>query len=220
MHNSNFPPTSKHKHEVNMENITKVEVQKNDKTRVNLFLNGKYFCALDLETAVKNRLKSGTIITIEEIEKIQLESEKQTAYSKALKLISTRYKTQREVEKYLFDKGYLAPVVFYVIQKLIEYHYVDDNRYAQSYIATHKSTCGPQKLRQNLMQKGIKQSVIDAIIDENFDQSSEILALANKYMKSKEQNAQNYAKLIRYLLSKGFEYDAIKNTLKSESNLE
>jgi regulatory protein len=200
-----------------METITEIKAQSNDKSRVSLYLNGKFFCGLDLETAVKNKLKVGTIITTERLTAIQTESEKQTAYSKALKLISTRYKTQKEVEKYLYEKGYLAPTIYYVIEKLVEYHYIDDERYVDSYISSHKETCGKLKLKQQLMQKGVSEALIDQKLDdEDFNQLDEISNLAQKYMKSKEDTKENNIKLFKYLMSKGFSFEEIKTALKKE----
>lgn len=199
-----------------MRTITELKVQQKDKNRVNLYLDGRYFCALELETVVKNGLKIGTIIAEEKLSQMQIESEKQTAYTKALKLISVRYKTQREVEKYLYEKGYLAPVVYYVVSKLNEYHYIDDERFVQSYVASHKSTCGRLKLKQQLMSKGVSESIIDAYFQEEFEQNDIIVHLAQKYMKSKPNTKENFAKLFRYLMNKGFEYEEIKTALKSD----
>ena len=199
-----------------MKTITKLSIQKRDKNRVNLFLDDKYFCALDLETTVKNSLKVGTIITEEKLTKIQEESERQNAYNLALKLISKRYKTLKEVERYLYDKGYLASVVYFVVNKLSEYHYIDDERYVQSYVNAHKQTFGKNKIKQQLLLKGVGESIIDsALNDENFEQKDEILRLRDKYMKNKEDTKENNIKLFRYLMQKGFEFEEIKNTLKS-----
>lgn len=200
-----------------MKTITDIKVQSKDKNRVNLYLDNKFFCGLDMETAVKNKLKQGVIITEEKLEEIQLESEKQLAYTKALKLVSVRYKTQKEVEKYLYEKGYLPAVVYYVISKLLEYHYIDDERFVDSFIASHKSRDGKLKIKQNLLQRGVKESIIvDALESEDFEQSDQILALAEKYMKSKENTKENYIKLLKYLINKGFEYEEIKSALKQE----
>lgn len=199
-----------------MKTVTQIKAQAKDKNRVSLYLDNKFFCGLDLETAVKNGLRVGTIITEDKLENIQLESEKQTAYSKVLKLISVRYKTQKEVEQYLFQKGYLAPVVYYVIDKLNEYHYIDDEQFVQSYVASHKSTCGKLKLKQQLMAKGVSESLIDSALQDDFDQTDEILHLADKYMKTKEDTKENYLKLFKYLMGKGFSYDEIKSALKKD----
>ena len=199
-----------------MKTITKLAVQSSNKGRVNLYLDNKFFCGLDLETTVKYGLKVGTIITEEKIAEIQSQSEKQKAYLQALKLINTRYKTQREVEKYLYEKGNLAPTVYFVIDKLNEYHYIDDERYVQSYISSHKSTSGKLKLKQQLMFKGVSEQIIDsALKDESFVQNEEILHLAEKYMKNKENTRDNYIKLFKYLMNKGFEFEEVKSALKA-----
>ena len=200
-----------------MKTITQIKVQTHDKNRVNLYLDNKFYCGLDLETVVKNSLKVGTIISEERLLDIQLESEKQIAFNKALKLISLRYKTQKEVEKYLYDKGYLAQVVYYVISKLNEYHYIDDQKFVNSYIAAHKHIYGKLKLKQQLFQRGISEKIIDeALQDEEFDQTEQICRLAEKYMKTKEDTKENYIKLFRYLMGKGFEYEEIKTALKKD----
>ena len=200
-----------------MKTITKVVVGIKDKSRVNLYLDDKFFCSLDMETAVKNSLKAGTIITEEKLEQIILDGEKQSAYTKALKLVSTRYKTQREVEKYLYDKGYLPNVVYYVITKLNEYHFIDDERYVNSYIASHRQNNGKLKIKQQLMQKGVSESLIESAYDDaEIDQTAEIQALAEKYMKNKEDTKENYIKLFKYLMNKGFIYEDIKSALKKE----
>lgn len=200
-----------------MKTITKVVVGIKDKSRVNLYLDDKFFCSLDMETAVKNSLKAGTIITEEKLEQIILDGEKQSAYTKALKLVSTRYKTQREVEKYLYDKGYLPNVVYYVITKLNEYHFIDDERYVNSYIASHRQNNGKIKIKQQLMQKGVSESLIESAYDDaEIDQTAEIQALAEKYMKNKEDTKENYIKLFKYLMNKGFIYEDIKSALKKE----
>ena len=183
-----------------MKTITKLAMQNSNKNRVNLYLDNKFFCGLDLETTIKYGLKVGTIITEEKITEIQSQSEKQKAYTQALKLINTRYKTQKEVEKYLYEKGYLAPVVYYVIDKLNEYHYIDDERYVQSYISSHKSTFGKLKIKQQLLLKGVSEQIVDNALDEeNFEQNEEILHLAEKYMRNKENTKDNYIKLLSCL---------------------
>lgn len=197
-----------------MDTITELKIQSKDKSRVNLSLNGKYFCSLDLETVVKHHLKVGTIITQGKLNEIQLESEKQTAYAKVLKLISTRYKTQKEVERYLFDKGYVSAVVYYVVNKLVEYRYIDDERYVDSYIVSHKNRNGKLKLKQELLQKGVAESIINEKLSGEFEQAEQIKVLAEKYMKNKDNTKENYVKLFRYLMGKGFEYEEIKNAIK------
>ena len=59
--------------------ITQITPQVKDKTRCNIYIDGRFYCGLTLEAAVKNRLKVGQSVTAERLAEIQLESEKQTA---------------------------------------------------------------------------------------------------------------------------------------------
>lgn len=82
-----------------MKEITKLQVQAKDKNRVNVYLDNQFFGGLDMETAVKYNLKVGSCISEQKLEEIQFESEKRTAYNKALKLLNIRRKTQKEINK-------------------------------------------------------------------------------------------------------------------------
>jgi len=81
--------------------ITAITPQVKDKTRCNVFVDGRFYCGLTLEAAVKNRLKAGQIVDLEKLSAIQLESEKSTALDKALTHISAVQKTEKQVKEYL-----------------------------------------------------------------------------------------------------------------------
>lgn len=200
-----------------MKEITKLQVQAKDKNRVNVYLDNTFFGGLEMETAVKYNLKVGTYISEQKLEEIVTESEKHTAYNKALKLLSVRRKTQKEIADYLQSKGYLPATCVYVIGKLLEYHYIDDKSYVDSFVESHKSLMGKLKLKQTLMAKGVAPSLIDEKLDnDDFEQYQQIKVLAEKYMRSKEDTKENKVKLYRYLTSKGFLYDDIKTALNED----
>ena len=74
--------------------ITKIEVQKRNKNRVNLYLNDEFFCGLSLETVVRNHLKEGQNISEQDVEYLKNETEKQVALEKATGYISKCQKTK------------------------------------------------------------------------------------------------------------------------------
>ena len=111
----------------------------------------------------------------------------------------------------------MSSVVYYVIQKLLEYGYIDDEKYVDSFVATHKNSFGKLKMKQLLLQNGVNSPLIEKkFTDEDFEQSDEIVRIAQKYMKSKEDTRENNIKLFKYLIGKGFSYDEIKKALKKE----
>ena len=199
-----------------MKVITALKVQQKNKNKVNVFLDNTYFCSLALEVVMKNNLKPNMLIDEALIEKWQLESEKTFAYEQALKLISTRYKTQRETEDYLKQKGYLPATVFYVIKKLLEYDFINDERYAESFVYHKSQKDGINKIRQQLFAKGVKEDIIEKALAKIDNQYQQIEQIAEKYMKNKEETKENIAKLYRYLMGKGFNYEDIKQVIKGE----
>lgn len=196
--------------------ITDLIVNKKDKSNVDVYVKNKFYCVMNMDTVVKNNLKVGLDIDDSKLQKMQWESDKNNAFNKALKLINTRYKTKKEIYKYLEEKGYLPQTIFYCLDKLMEYNYVDDEKYALSYINHHKTKSGKLKLKQELLQKGVSEDIIDTALKEMDSQAEEIKILAEKYMKSKEDTKENYLKLYKYLLTKGFEYEEITRVLREE----
>ena len=85
--------------------ITKIEIQKKNKNRVNLYLDEEFYCGLSLETIMKNHLKEGFEINENQIEFLKTETEREVALSKAVGYISKCQKTKKEILKYLLSKG-------------------------------------------------------------------------------------------------------------------
>jgi regulatory protein len=101
-----------------------------------------------------------------------------------------------------------------VISSLMESGYIDEERYARAF-ANDKlliNKWGPQKVRQALKQKGIKETLISkAISEKNINQETVILELLSKKIKSFKKLADEdiYAKLMRFGLSRGFDYSLV-----------
>ena len=52
----------------------------------------------------------------------------------ALKLLNRYDKTQNEMKKYLINKSIMPDIVNKVIEYLMEYNFINDERYARNYI--------------------------------------------------------------------------------------
>ena len=86
--------------------ITAITPQVKDKKRCNIYIDGRFYCGLTLESTIKNRLKVGQEISLETLAEIQLESEKNTALDKALTHLSATRKTEKQIRDFLAGKGY------------------------------------------------------------------------------------------------------------------
>lgn len=203
-----------------MAEITNLEVQKRDDRRVNLYLDDKFYAGVSIELVMKHHLKKGMEIGEEELNELILEDEKGKALDKAVKYISSTLKTTRQIRDYLKKKEYNPQTIDYVIDKMQEYKYLDDEAYAKAFVSTYSGKYGKLKLISALKSKGVSDNIIDNVFaSEDLKMENSIEATANKYLKNKPRTSETYMKLSRFLYSRGYEFDDIKsliNELKEE----
>lgn len=200
-----------------MNEITAILPQVKDKRRCNIYIDGRFCCGLTLEATVKNRLKVGQIVTEEKLAEIQLESEKDTAFDKALTHLSATRKTEKQIRTFLAGKGYLPVVVDYVVEKLRGYDFLNDGEYADAYVESVSARKGGRLIRMELKGKGVSDEEIERALSEREEGAEEEAAKAilTKYMRNKPFDKETLSKAYRYLMGKGFDYETAKAALAS-----
>lgn len=193
-----------------MKTITDLKPQVKNKGRISVYLNGSYYCGLDLATAVKYRLKKGQEIEENTLVEIQRNSELQACFDSALNLITKAIKTEKEIIDRLVKKGYLLEIAKETVVKLKSYGYIDDFNYADRYVETYKNVQGKRLIALKLKQKGISQEDAEKAISSVENQYEQAYILGQKYLKNKVIDKKNLQKCYKYLLSKGFDYDECK----------
>ena len=205
-----------------MNEITSITPQIKDKTRCNIYIDGRFCCGLTLEATVKNRLKVGQTIDPVRLAEIQLESEKNTALDKALTHVSATRKTEKQVRDFLAGKGYLPAVVDYVIEKMRGYNFLNDSEYAEAYVEFAGVKKGGRLIKMELRAKGVAEEEIDAAL-QNLDgetQGQAASAILQKYMRHKTADKETLAKAFRYLMGKGFDYETARAALSAFGDCE
>lgn len=194
--------------------ITEITPQAKDKTRVNVYLDGRFCCGLDFVTLAEYRLKKGMEITADALAEIQLAAEKDKAFSKAVSLLSVTGKTEKEMYLKLKEKGYAHAIICETIAKLKEYGYVDNAEYAREYVTSHANKKGGRMLAAELKMKGVSDADISSALKE-VDESEGAKTALNKYMRGKEITFETLQKAYRYLLSKGFSGDSVGEAVQA-----
>lgn len=105
-----------------------------------------------------------------------------------------------------------------LVERLVSERFVSDLRYATAFARDKSSLSawGPLKISQALRAKGISEDDIRAALEETDRvKSSEALGrmLRNKW-KSLKDDPQGKLKLIRFALSRGYSYDAVRGTVE------
>ncbi len=195
--------------------ITALEIQKSNKNKVNLYIDGQYKCALTTESVVKARLKVGQELPEEQLKEILNGSESQIAFDKSLNYISKSMKTVSQVADYLKNKGFEQSVINQVLDKLKSYKYVDDDIYTSMYIENAKQSKGALRIKQELLLKGVDKQLIETKLSF-LDQEDSLLSAqkaAQKFIKNKQSDEKFKLKLYRHLLSRGFDYETVNSVV-------
>ena len=196
-----------------MAKITKVEPQKHNPERCNVFLDGEFTCAMSMLVVIQNQLLPGKEISQEKLLDMVFESEKENAFNYAVDYICKYVPSQKQMIHKLYDKQYSKRVVDYVIEKCKGYGYIDDEKYAQSYVFQNRKLKGKLKLKQELMLKGIDQKIIDEVL-KDYDEEDGCLVLARKKALNKDlDDPKVYAQLVRFLQYRGYDWEQIKSAI-------
>lgn len=195
--------------------ITALTAQEKRKDRVNLFIDGEFFAGVSLETVLKLRLKVGQQTDEKQLAEVLAETERTEALAKACDYALKTLKTKRQVRDNLLKKGYSEETVWYCVDKLKEYGYIDDTEYSQRYIESTSKTQGRRLTEYKLMMKGVKKEDIDrAYENAETDDAENARRLAEKYMRNKEMTAENVRKTYKYLIGRGFSYEQADEGIK------
>ena len=199
-----------------MPKITDMQIQKNNKTRANVFIDGEFAFALEMFTVMKLGLKIGQEVSEEKLSEAMLDSEKSVAFERAIDYLGRGMKTVKQLKDYLVKKSYPPEVVEHVVNRLTDYRYLDDAAYAKMYVEHNSATKGERRLKQELVQKGISVSLAEeySVVDE--EKSLENARhLAEKYMKNKPRDLKTLQKLQRYLVGRGYDFDVVNSVTRS-----
>lgn len=204
-----------------MGKITDITKQRNGK-RANIFVDGNYVCGLELITVAGARLKVGDETDSDKLAQLQLLSESEKAFSKAIDYLSVRRRTQREIMRKLKEKGYLPEVIEKVVEKLKEYGYIDDVKFCEQYIETYIDKNGVMKIKSDLLRLGVESSLINEALKQADEdaQSQAAVDAARKYLRGHDYDR---LKLMRHLANRGFGYadskaaaQAVKDEIEDE----
>ena len=198
-----------------MAQITAITPQVKDKERVNVYVDGRFYCGMRLETVMASHLKVGDEIAPERLDEIQEENERAQALDKAMTHLSSTMKTEKQMRDFLKKKGYVDGVCDYVLEKLRDYRFVDDAQYCAQYAETAGRNMGARRIAMELKQRGADEAAIEGALSGLTGQSEAAKAAAQKYMKNREFTRENLSKTFRYLMGRGFDYETAKEALTS-----
>ncbi|MBR5126992.1 MAG: regulatory protein RecX [Roseburia sp.] len=184
-----------------------VSVVPQDKKKLQICLdNGDTFILYKGE-ANKLSLFENEVFDDVKYEQIMTEILGKRATKRAMYLLEQQERTEKQLRDKLHQNGYPVCCIEQAISYVKAYHYVDDYRYATTYIRYHQEKESRQKLTQKLMMRGISREVIAQAMEEEFvaDECMQIRDLLRKRgfdMDTSDETVRR--KTVQFLMRKGF----------------
>ncbi len=148
----------------------------------------------------------------------------------ALRLLSFRMRTQKELGERLARKGFDTAITAQILERLQDMGYLDDRAYVESYIRSRSKPTGRRLFRHELSKKGIDRDVAERGLQEHYSGKDELTAAAGLAAKlwrvaqrhNPELSGDTAARTLRLktmqkiaakLLLRGFSYETVKTVL-------
>lgn len=200
--------------------VTKIERQKRNPHRVNIFLDNEFKFGIHEATLTKFGLRNGDELDQKTIETISIQEEYHLAHTKALHLISRRLRTERELQLKLLEKEFHPKAIDLVTEELRKSGLVDDSRFARAFIhdIQLRKPAGPRFIQQQLQRKGVPPTIIRTVLHEHFEvESTQKLALKAastlahrlKTSRKKIEPLKQRQRITQFLLRRGFDWQTI-----------
>jgi regulatory protein len=198
--------------------VTKIEVQKRNRKRRSVFIDGEFAFGLDEEVLYKSGLKKGEGLTEQRIKEITDEERKKEANEAALRFLSFRRRTEKQVREKLKKKEFDEKSIDATIDKLKEFDLINDLEFAASWVRDRLAfkPRGKKLLRQELWKKGIGKDIIERVTDDLCRaEDKAALELVERIRKRYKNLEPKVAKRRMYslLLRRGFSYETTKKAL-------
>ncbi len=193
--------------------ITAIEPQKKRAGYYNIFIDDEYrFSLSDLDLASLH-LKVNQQVSKQEIDDLLQGSLSSKAYNFALRYLTARPRSKKEVSGYLIKKGFNEEIIEGTLHNLEKQNYVNDADFAEMWIKNRLlfSPRSTKMLRLELYKKGIDKHIAEEAI-KNFSEDEYQDSLKDLINKKRRQYPDD-EKLLQYLVRKGYSYGEVKSAL-------
>jgi regulatory protein len=199
--------------------ITKIEAQKRNPRRRSIYINGKFAFGVDEEVISRLGLAKGEEIGETDIKEVLKQKGESEAKEAALRFLSFRRRTEKEVRDKLKSKGFDNKTIRSTIEKLKDYDLINDAEFATAWVKerlAHKPR-GKKLLKQELWKKGIRKEIIDQVTaelcqDEDKAASELLEKIKRRYRNLEPPVARR--RMYGVLMRRGFSYDNAKHAME------
>lgn len=194
--------------------ITALEVQKRNRQRVSVYIDGEFAFGLSLLEAA--RLKKGQTLSEAEIAALRGEDAVLQAVDRAAHFLSYRPRSAQELRRSLAEKEIAPAVIDAAIERLAAMGYVDDAAFARFWVENRSQfrPLSKKALRFELRQKGVDEGIIQDVLAESDEQQQAYQAASGQARKLRGLSRRDFRlRLSAFLRRRGFSPDTTRDVV-------
>ncbi|HNW58839.1 MAG TPA: RecX family transcriptional regulator [bacterium] len=200
--------------------VTAIEMQKKKVDRISVFLDGEFAFGLHQDVLLECGIAKGDELTAERIEAILALEERRRAKEKALRLLSVRSRSRKELTDRLNQAHYTPAAVESALAEMERLGFLDDAGFAKMWGRNRTATrpAGAFLLRQELRHKGLSDAEVEQGLQAAFQEQSEAevaraLAVRRKKILASLPEKKAQKRLQDFLLRRGFSWEIVSTLL-------
>jgi len=213
--------------------VTALETQKRDSSRLNMYIDENFFCGISLNVVAQFGIYQGKELSEDELKEVLNAELKARFFDRAASYLVRSPKTEFQVRRYLKDLAFkkkgkwfqdiskeeLQNIEENIVSRLLEYEYIDDEKYAQMFVESRikNKPRGKNILLGELISKGVSRDTAQKVLGEMLEDEYSILVATYRKRFKEESISFDDRKKIDFLRRKGFNWDLIESFINNES---
>ncbi len=195
--------------------VTALEIQKRNKERVNLYLDGEFVFGIPLIEAAK--LHKGQHLDEQQLTELRHADAVQRAVDRGARFLSYRPRSIDEIRRNLLKHETPESVVEIAIERLSNLGYLDDMAFAKFWLENRDTfkPRGPMALRHELRSKGISNEIIEIVLESLDAPDAAYRAAQSKVRAMRGKTLAEFRKKVgSFLQRRGFNYQTSRDVLE------
>ncbi len=204
--------------------ITRIENQKKRPGRKNIYADGTFIAGVSSETLLKLALRTGDEIGTEQLKALHAAEAWQNARNTAIRFLSSRPRTERELRTKLREKEFSEEEITAVIEDLRRTGLLNDREFARMAVRDAKKLrpVAAPLLRRKLILLGVNPATVDDVLAEELpaaDQRAVARELAARFLAKagaagRQQPEKLRSRLSGFLARRGFPWETIRDVIR------
>lgn len=137
---------------------------------------------------------------------------------RAMHLLADTARSEKGLREKLRQGHYPEDIIEQAMDYVRSFGYLDDRKYAESFVLSRKESKSRKEIYAALLQKGVSAEQIQEVLDEVYAEEGEREAIRKLILKRHvdvlQANEEELHKLYGYLARKGFRYEEIRKAIE------